>query len=410
MGEGCFLAGNAANACTTAQVVTVTSENSFYPKANLQNGYPWKPFKFGAAGTNIEFKFDTNLLTIAETGFESYSTGAAPGGRWVTLAGTPTVEAAPAGGHGANSLRLNAAAESSGIDLVLAAGRDYGINFALYANGGEFIDVFVFNQETGKYWTAGGTWTTTKTALQSHSAASWSVYNLNVLAEQPAWGYVGPTARFRIFAEKRSGTGTAFIDDIEMFPYCNFASLHNYREIPDGLTVLVQSSPDDSVWTTRATLVAGRRFRNYITFTTQVQRYWKFVISGTTVFIPSIGQPVLGERNVFITKPSWGIVEAREMPKAGTADIPLSMAGSPRYRFEMSWESKYSAYQQIADQMLGASNFGDEPVVIVPDIADVEIVYGRGTSLSSIAPSRDPVESLNYTLTVQDDPYTVTVK
>jgi len=409
VGSGLFVAGHHRNACVRAQVVTATSENALYPKSNLQNGFPWKPFRFNTAGVDLEVKFDANLLTVAETGFETYSTGAAPGGRWSTLAGTPTVELAPAAGHGANSLQLNAAGESSGIDLELAAGRNYGINFSLYANGGEFIDVYVLNLETGKYRTS-SSWTTTKTALQTHSAASWSNYILNILAEPLTWGYIGGAARHRIFAEKRSGTATAFIDDVQVFPYCSFASMHNYSEIPDGLSVLVQSSPDDSTWTTRGTLAAGRRFRNYISFTVQVQRYWKFLISGTTLFIPSIGQTVLAEAITFITKPSWGMVTARKMPKLGRDDLPLSLAASPRYRFEMSWESKYSAYQQIADEMLGASNFGDEPILIIPDVVDLEVVYGRGARLSSIDARSIPIDTWEYSLTLEDDAYSVLTK
>jgi hypothetical protein len=76
----------------------------------------------------------------------------------------------------------------------------------------------------------------------------------------------------------------------------------------------------------------------------------------------------------------------------------------------MSWESKNAAYQQIAEEMLGASRFGDEPVLIVADTADAELVYGRGADMNSISPSRDPIESLNYTLSVLDDPYPVVTK
>ena len=408
MGEGCFLAGLAENACVRAQVVTVTSENSLYPKENLQSGFPWEEFRFNAAGTNLEIKFDTNLLTQGETDFEADTIGAVPGGRWVTVAGTPTVEAAPAAGHGANSLRFNATAESNQIDLSLTVGRDYGINFSLYSNSSENIDVFVLNLETGKWW-AGGVWNASKTVFQTHTAASWSDYTLNILAETRAWGYVGGYARHRFIIEKRTGTGAAYIDDISIFPYCSIASLHNYRDIPDGLSVLAQSSADNSAWTTRGTLPSGRRYRNYITFSVQAQRWWKFLISGITYFAPTIGQPVLGQRHTFITKPSWGMVTAREMPKGGREDLPISLAAAPRYRFEMEWESQYSSYQQIADEMLGASNFGDEPIVVVPDIVDAEIVYGRGASMASISARLDPIDTMLYQLTIQDDAYPVVV-
>jgi hypothetical protein len=98
------------------------------------------------------------------------------------------------------------------------------------------------------------------------------------------------------------------------------------------------------------------------------------------------------------------------MPKAGTSKLPSSLAAAPRYRFDMAWESPASSYNQIAEKMLGASFYGDEPVMVVPETDDTEFVYGRGAQLAEIAPSRDPIDSLNYRLSILDDDYPVVTK
>lgn len=405
VGSSLFLAGHAQNALTRARLVTVTSENALYPKANLQNGFPWKPFKFNAAGTNLEFKFDNAIFYYD---FEADSTGAAPGGEWVTVAGSPTVETAPGAGHGTKSLRLNAAAESSRLDFEMPSGVAFDIGISLWGTGSEFIDAFLLNLETGRYFN-GSSWGTSKTAFQSQSAAAWSDSVTQVSAEQPGWGWMGGLSRFRLILEKRSGTGAAYADQIAVWPDTDFASLHNYSNIPEAVSVLAQSSADDSAYSTIGTFTA-RHYRNYVYFPGATsRRYWKFLISGECYFAPKVGQPVLGQAFVFDQPVNRGQSMVRTMPMGGVASeslaLPVALADAPRLQAHLSWLEHTNGLRRVADSLVAASRYGVEPVVIVPDADKPEIVYGRGGGLRSFSYQRTSPDLWEYGLQVEDDPY-----
>lgn len=405
MVDSLFVAGHAQNAVIRARLVTVTSENADFPKGNLQNGFPYRAHKFDAAGTDLEFKFDT---AIFDYDFEADATGSPPGGDWVTAAGTPTVETAPGSGHGTKSLRLNAAAESSQLDFSMASNVGFDVDLSLWGSGGEFIDVFLLNLETGRYWN-GSAWTTSRTAFRSQSSAAWSVAVSQVAAEQPGWGWMGGLSRFRLIAEKRSGTGATYIDDVAVWPDTSFASLHNFAGIPEAVSILVQSSADDASYATIATMPA-RHFRSYVYFPGATsRRYWKFLLSGECYFPPKIGQPVLADAFVFDYPVNRKQSIIRAMPIGGmntdSVEIPTALAAAPRLVADLAWLDHTDGLRVVADSLVGASMCGVEPVVIVPDADKPEIVYGRGGGLRSFAYDRLSPDMWEYGLEVADDPY-----
>jgi hypothetical protein len=374
-----------------------------FPKANLQNGFPWWPFKFNAAGTDLDIRFDTN--PIVNPDFEGDTIGAAPA-NWTVVSGTPTVESAPASGHGAQSLRVNATAESAYAEFTVASYRTMEIIFSLYSNGTENIDVFIQSVETGEYQNSSGVWSTTKTVLQTHTSASWSTYMLSLIQQQTAVDYVGSGSRYRIIVEKRSGTGAAYIDDVMIRTYVNYASLHGVFDVPDGLSVLVESSDDASSWTTRGTMPTFHRHRSYVTFTVAglAKRYWRFKISGTTLYPPTIGQPVLADAHTMVTNPDIEYAVVRTMDQGGNLDQPVNFGQAPRYSMELAWGIDEAAgLRYVADQLVGGSSYGVEPVVVVPDDTRPELVYGRGGGLRSFTYQRRTNAAWEYSLSFTDD-------
>lgn len=412
MGEGFFLAGLASNACVQAQAVTVSSGDPLYAKAELQNSFPSRPFRFGDLAANPWIIFDNNI--IANGNFEDSASGVLPAGWNVPTGGGTPVTSTVQFNEGAKSMVLDAANEAAYQDRILRPGGTYRLGNALRGDGTNIVSAYVLDLLSGKWLLSGGTWSATKTAITTRSTATFATYNQTFTLEAPLAGHVGP-AKIRILFD-RPGTiaGAAYVDSVYLWPKITCAALM-YDTIPAGFTVAVQS--DDDIAFPSATAngnMPARRFRRYLTFAgpATLERYWRFLITGTPfdLFRPWIGQPVLGERETFLTKPSWGIVTAREMPKAGTPELPASLADAPRYRFDMSWESPASSYNQIAEKMLGASFYGDEPVMVVPETDDTEFVYGRGAQLAEIAPSRDPIDSLNYRLSILDDGYPVATR
>ncbi len=414
MGEGFFLSGLASNACVQAQDVVVSSEDTLFPKANLQNGNPWKPFRFSALTANPTIEFDCNI--IANPSYEADPDATSPPSSWIipTGGGTPDVSTAEAN-EGTNSLRLNAANEAAYQDRIVRLAGTYRHTVALRGDGTNIVSAYVLDLISGKWLQSGGTWTTTKTAWATRSTATFATSSITLTLEAPVDGHVGP-GRLRILFD-RPGTvaGAAYVDSVYMWPKITTAAFA-YHTIPTGFPIAVESA-DDVAFSTNLNDhgdLPARAFRTYMIFAGPAtpQRFWRFPITGTPHegFLPAIGQPILGERETMLQKPSWGLAMIREMPKSGSADFPTSLADAPRYRFDMSWESPYSRFQQIAEKLLGACSFGDEPVFIVADEDDPEMVYGRGASMSTIAPSWIFVDSVEYSLTVRDDQYSVATK
>lgn len=413
MAEGFFLAGLAANACVKAQGVTVTSEDPLFGKANLQNGKPWEPFRLGSFAANQVIDFDCNQ--VFNPSFENDAAGVSPPSGWQapTGGGSPDVSTVAAN-EGTKSMRLDAVNEAGFQDRDVRPGGTYTYSFALRGDGTNIVSAYLLDLISGKWLLSGGTWSATKTALATRSVASFATTTQTFTLEATVPGHVGPAKIRLLFDRPGAITAAAYVDSAYLWPKITCAAIL-YDTIPTGFTVAVQS--DDTAAFSSVTAngnMPAQRYRRYIIFTgpATLERYWRFLITGTPfdLFRPWIGQLVLGERETFITKPSWGLVTAREMPKAGTKDLPVSLAGAPRYRFDMTWESNYSAYRQVAEKMLGASSFGDEPVLVVADSADAEFVYGRGASMGSIDPRWVFIDVMDYSLSVEDDPYPVVTR
>lgn len=385
MAEAFFVAGLAANACVQAQGVTVSSADSLFPAANLQNGKPWEPFRFGGLGANPSIAFDCNI--IANPSFELDANDDPPTDwKTPTGGGTPTVSTTLAN-EGTKSLRLNAANEAAYQDRTLRPGGTYRISVALAGDGTNIISAYVQDLISGKWLLSNGTWSTAKTAWATRTLATFATSAMNFTLEEPVAGHVGP-ARVRILFD-RPGTATAaYVDSVYVWPKITVAALM-FDTIPTAFPVAIESA-DDAAFSTNFLDngdLPARRFRRYLPFTGPAtsRRFWRFNITGTPVdeFIPWVGQPLLAERNVFLNNHAHGNqIEIRRMPKGGTEDLPASLAEAPRYEVEMLWRTSYTSLQQVAEKLVGGSVYGDEPVLIVPDITRPEMVYGRGGGLS----------------------------
>lgn len=412
--ESFFLSGRAANACVQAQGLVVSSEDPLFLKAELQNGDPRRPFRFGSLGVNPKVEFDNNIVFNPSLELDAAGTSPPTGYQAPTGGGSPDVST-DAANEGSKSLRLNLANEAAFQDRIVRPGGSYRHTVALRGDGTNIVSAHVLDLISGKWLVNATTWSTAKTAWATRSAASFAVSSINFTLESPVAGHVGP-GRIRLLWD-RPGTiaGAAYVDSIYLWPKITVAALV-YDTIPTAFPVAIESA-DNAAFSTNLNDhgdLPARRFRRYLVFAgpATAQRFWRFAVTGTPfdLFRLWIGQPVLGERRIFLTNQRYGLVTARVMPKAGTRDQPTSLAEAPRYRFEMSWASSYASFRQVAEEMVGASFHGDEPVLAVPDSTQPEMVYGRGGGLAEISTNWEPNDFHEYGLSFEDDQYPVLTK
>ena len=408
MAKGFFLAGHAANACRNAIGVTVSSEDPKFLKANLQDGYLYSPFKFdNPAETNPSIAFDNNVVDNGT--YEADAAGVSPPSFWRTLSGSPDVSTDQFN-DGAKSLRLNLANEAAFQDRLVAPATTHRISSALRGDGSaNAVNGYLINMDTMQYLTNAPAWTTTKTAWATKTAAAWETFALTYTLPAPPYGWVGPTRLRLLYERPGTVTGAAYVDSVAMWPKITCAALLIHA-IPNSFPIAIESA-DDSAFSTNLNDhgdLPAWAWKSYLTFAGPAtpQRHWRYAVTGALLAqrLPTwVTQPVMGERKEFLRSPRFGIVMARRMPKGGTEDQPSSQALVPRHRFEMDWGTNASALQQVADEMVGGSRHGDEPVLAVPEIGRPEFVYGRGEGLAEISVTRRSSSKYLYSLSFEDD-------
>ena len=413
MANAFFLSGLAANACVQAQGVTVTSEDADFPKANLQNGFPWKPFRFGDLTTNQTIEFDCNV--VVNPSFETDADGTSPPTGWTipTGGGTPDVSTAQAS-EGTKSLRLNAASEAAYQDVLVVPGNTYRLSASLYGDGTDPVNAYLYDPLSGKWLNSGQSWVTTKTAWATKTPTGFTNSAINFVVEPAEDGHVG-AGRLRIqFERPGSITGAAYVDSVYFYPKITVAAIA-YHTLPFAWTLLVQSD-DEPTFTSPAAhgTLPANRFRTYLKFagpSPDPHRYWRFSFEGTPVdgYRPWIGQPILGERKVMTDLPlhsTAGTLEiSRMMPIAGTEDIPNAIADAYRFALTATWRNTATGLAQAMNEMLAGCYYGVEPLLICPKDDVQRFVYGRGKSLSQVSEVDLGNGRFEYSVRLTDDQY-----
>lgn len=411
MPEAFFVSGRAANACISAQSVTVSSADADFPKDNLQNDKPWKAFRFGSAETNPSIAFDCNM--VADPSFETEASGTSlPTTYWSVPAGanTPDISNAQAN-EGSNSLRLDAASEGAYQDFAVRPGGTYRLTCALYGDGTDPVNAYVLDLISGKWLQSGGTWTTTKTAWATRSTTAFATSSITLTLEDPVLGHFGP-AKIRVqFERPGSITGAAYVDSVYLWPKITMAATV-FDTIPSAFPVAVESA-DDSAFSTNLTDngdLPAWRFRRYLVFAGPAtpQRYWRFNVTGSTFagYLPWVGQTVLAERKTLTRNPGVDYEYLRTFPLVGTEDQPVGTAESTRHQLSAKWKSNTATgLTEMVEQMLASCYYGAEPLLIVPRDDRNTFIYGRGRSLGSISQVELTEGVFQFQIQALDDPY-----
>ena len=414
MADSYFVAGYAANACVRAQGVTVTDEHALadFQSAKLLNGNVWEPFIAATPpATDWEAVFDTNQ--VYNPSFELDSTGEAPTG-WTIESGTPTVETEGNELDGTKSLRLNAADEAAYQEKQLVAGKVYRLEADMFGDGAEDVEIYLIDTATGKYKTTASqtSWTATPTALFTRSTGSWATSTQTFTVDAtPAGGRGLSTLRVR--ARKDAGTGAAYVDNVIIYPYIDFISLHDFH-VHDAVSISLHSSDDNFVGDddTEVTLLT-RRLRTYATFTPQSatpKRWRKLLFTGTGLSPIRIGQACMGEATLFGV-PQYG-EGSKEIPQGGLSSdgvrMPINLASDGSYRFDLAYRVGVSNFDIAVQQLIGQSKNGQEPIAIVLDTSETDrypVMYGRAPSEHTW--ERVGPEFYRHSMLFEEDPFAV---
>lgn len=412
------LGGEQYNILATGESVTVTSENTLFPKENLPDGRPDSPFMFNASSTTDTITVDgaLGLNGSLDTWNGNIPQGWSISGNIVEATSSTEVRSGSAAKVFSGDFMEKDYTVRAGQRVVLSGWYrldSSGIGSALGA---------LQNLNTGRVWT-GSSWSdqsqefftsgTTAITYTEYGPDPIDVEDFDDVREDTC------TLRLRlIYLGGAATSGNAFFDDWYLWPSVDFASIHGHN-IQAVQTVKLRSATDNfastSNITDQATLTPIHPSFYTVLSSARDDRYWQIIIS--TSFTPTvtnwIGELVIGQTETLSRQFNYGsrvqlipdhissrtISGAKHVYRVGqTMRRALSMT------FDYFTSGEYGEGKNFFERAGGDAT----PIVIVPDTDENVVIHGR------LEPSFGADRTLedDYTgaeVTVIEDPFPVIV-
>jgi hypothetical protein len=195
-------------------------------------------------------------------------------------------------------------------------------------------------------------------------------------------GRTEATLRIRCYVTNQAASAT--FDDIDLFPTVNLLGVFGHNICP-VVEPLFQSSPDNSAWTTEATLTPLLpSFYGHLS-TPAAKRYTRLKLSGTNVETPWLGELVIGYGEAMTRRPNLGsgFEQSYEQPLeesiAGGGDVwVMTKAQELRRTFAMRFDFQSQTVMDEARREIFQRSQGPRwPIVMVPDSTKTDIIHGR---------------------------------
>lgn len=402
-----YLAGYYANALrrATSFRIPAAGEHPLYPATNLSSGRPSSPFKTTILVNYASMDADINFLL--NQGLEDWGVTTLPDD-WTKGSGAGSIaQEASIVFEGSYSCKITGA-KNIYQDVFVLPGKRYQIAAAVRGDGSNAAYVQVRNLDSHNWLTSAGTWQATAASCMIQTPASWDPKSVAFTVEEStAFGHY--PCRLRIFCTSNAGTGVYF-DDMHLIPYINFCSIHGHNI---GPTCAVYGSTDN--FDTSNDYIGSMTPHQpafYTTFTEQLYRYWRFQCRPDSLELIWIGEWVLGHYNTLGQTMKWGWSVQVRQPQTRVAMSPSGQLYSRReaYRPSRDLVMEFMAEteadrDEVLEQVLEASEWADEPLIIVPDTSDELVVHGRVGETFPYTNDEGP--TWGYGVTVHEDAFPV---
>ena len=403
-----YLTGARFNTFGRGTVSVSPSAASVSDAANLYDGDPGCPLLFGSAAAGYA-KVDCNALT--NPGFETSTllgwTDADSG------TGSPASTETTSAGEfrsGSKALKLYSdtpAGTAARYQTISVRPGEYRkATFYIKGDAAATVSLYLTNTVTGRSYN-GSSWGSYAAAVSQAASGSFVAVTVTYQVESyEACGTDSVSLTWRISMAPSSGAATAYVDDCSDVPGASFASVHGHNLSADPT---VESSDDDSSWTTRATMTR-KRPAFFSTFSIVYARYWKIAWASAQT-APYIGEAVLGQYETSATSPQWGLTESRDIPGVRTRGpsgrhAVYNYATDPPRSITMTFSARSAAAAlELSDSLWLRSGQGLYPAVIVPIDTEADVYYGRLTA--PYEPTRPFKGVYNCDLALIGDPFPV---
>ena len=372
---------------------TVSTEDPLFPRTNLYDGRPSRPFRMltSAALTSIggisicDVTVDGNQ--VLNGNFDVWSAGT-PVSWTENDTGTAAVTETTTVGEVVTGSAAKLAAGTGNAylwqDIVVRSGQKRRIEFFARADAGG-LDVLLQNLATGNGWN-GSAWVAgAATPVAIGTVATMTAFGANYTVEPFSTTQTDLcTLRILIAA---TGTKTGFVDDLYDFPAVDVMTMHGHNLEPGGFLCVLRSDTAAfaGAGTLEATAVVAQPAFYVLLAAAVYRRYWRVRVTGSwwQTLICEIGELVIGQAYSLLQGATYGaelgflrddvatetgLGEQHVYARTRQARRTLGL----KFRFDS--ETKYRAAR---DEMFKRSGGRVNPLVIIPDTTLPDVIYGR---------------------------------
>lgn len=365
-------------------VLTSSSADALFALVNVKDGDPAKPFKFATAGADLWLKIDTSMLVGSNMDFWSIGV---PIGWTKSTSGSGTVtEDTVIKVTGSSAKFFNPGAGNLAKlaqDVTVRAGQRLSLVAKLRAELGAEGRIQIQNKATGKWLNSIGQWQSGSSIFASIMDNTGGVFvTQTVTFRVEDFLTVGAETCTLAIALDNNWVGLAgdelWYDDVYLYPGIEFVSVHGHNLNP-VTSLLVQTSDDDSAYSTLATLTPrGPSF--YGTWATTYKRYWRLPYVGTPPATVYYGEVVLGQLDTALRAHLYGwptryIFDQVRM-ETDTGNVQsfkqaLLERRAVKLEFQLGAQAQF---EQLRDEWARRSFGGLYPMIVVPDDSDASLV------------------------------------
>ena len=372
------IAGEDLNQLATALSVVGTTEDSLFPASYLYDYRTDRPFRWTSAVVDQAVTVDRAMW--ANGNLEAWSGGVPTG---FSKTGTVAQDGTNMRG-GAACANLSAGATLQ-RERKLRAGDTYIVAAWAKQNGaGGTGKLWIYNPDTGHYYSSGAWGSTVAAAASAALTASYVDFGAVVgpFAMEGFSACLAPRTTLRIWFEVTGGA--AYLDDVDVWPRHTWTSLHGHNIAPGVALQVRQSSDNFSGSDVLVATLTGRRYACGAHHAANDLRYARLklatLVNPTT---PEIAELVMGQ-DLALASPALVLPSGpwtsrhRQLSSEGAV---YSLTASPTrdvdLRFIADTEAKaLEIEQELRERMLGAL----WPLVIQPaETSRPDLLFfGRG--------------------------------
>lgn len=363
-----------------ARAVTAPSSSpaadSTWPLTSVYDSAPQTAFRWGSAAADPKITVDLQMITNG--GFE---TGDLTG--WTT---TGTVSVAFANPRTGTYYATISDGGTIYQDVICRSGEKIHVEaYIRQAIASGTGTVTVQNLYTGKYYN-GSAWASSG-SIGTNTTTNYIAQQADIVLEALSVTH-SPLITIRITVTCTGGGSNTFVDDVAVWPWTDFCSVHGHKYVDPRLVVTLRSSTDNfsASDTSEATMtIAHPSF--YTKITSNGRRYWQLRMTGTPRAAPFIGELVLGQVYTFAnlpdhpTRAAW-LFRAQRAQARGAglrggniSTVLLSAQDRTDVTLPFSFWSE-SEWLEFYREIQTRSEGGAFPIVLVPDASQAGVYLG----------------------------------